>query len=173
MAGPRQPTNLVLAKGKKHFTKDEIAQRLAEEVQPCADDLAAPPYLTAPQKKRFDRLAQQLDKLRIMGETDTETLARYVTAQCQYEAVTKDMRALNKKKLDPNDEDYYDQLLKKVATETELAKLQDRYFKQAQTAAAALGLTISSRCKLVAPVKEEAPKVNKFEQFSKAGGGNG
>ena len=129
--------------------------------------------MTAPQKKRFTRLAAQLDKLKIMGETDTETLARYVTAQCQYEAITKDMRALNKKKLDPDDEDYYTQLYEKVATETGLAKLQDRYFKQAQTAAAALGLTISSRCKLVAPAKEEAPKVNKFDKFSKVGGGNG
>ena len=46
-----------------------------------------------------------------------------------------------------------------------LDKRQDRYFKQAQTAAAALGLTISSRCKLVAPVKEEAPKENKFARF--------
>lgn len=172
MAGPRQPTNLVLAKGKKHFTKAEIEERLAKEVAPCTDDLTAPSYLTAPQKKRFTRLAAQLDKLKIMGETDTETLARYVTAQCQYEAITKDLRTLNKK-LDPDDEHYYTQLFEKVATEAELAKLQDRYFKQAQTAAAALGLTISSRCKLVAPAKEEAPKVNKFEKFSKVGGGNG
>jgi P27 family predicted phage terminase small subunit len=52
-------------------------------------------------------------------------------------------------------------------------KRQDRYFKQAQTAAAALGLTISSRCKLALPAGEEKPKVNKFAKFGdrKAAGG--
>jgi hypothetical protein len=45
------------------------------------------------------------------------------------------------------------------------AKTQDRYFKQAQAAARDLGLTISSRCKLVAPVRDEAPPVNKFSRF--------
>lgn len=173
MAGPRQPIELILAKGKKHLGKDEIAKRRAQEIQPCTDNLTAPKYLTGQQKKRFNQLAAQLDKLKIMGETDTDTLARYVTAQCQYEATTKDLRELDKKKLDPDAEDYYWQLEQRTGIQAELAKLQDRYFKQAQTAAAALGLTISSRCKLIAPAKEEAPKVNKFEKFSKVGGGNG
>ena len=40
-------------------------------------------------------------------------------------------------------------------------------FKEARAAAADLGLTIASRCKLVAPkAKEEKPK-NKFERFAK------
>jgi hypothetical protein len=34
--------------------------------------------------------------------------------------------------------------------------------------ATSLGLTISSRCKLIAPVKDEEPKVNKFAKFGKA-----
>jgi hypothetical protein len=46
-------------------------------------------------------------------------------------------------------------------------KRQDRYFKQAQTAAAALGLTISSRCKLAVPKGAEEPKPNKFSKFGK------
>ena len=50
------------------------------------------------------------------------------------------------------------------------AKLQDRYFKQASALARDLGLTISSRCKLVVPAKDEEPKVNKFAQFRKAAG---
>ena len=173
MAGPRQPTQLIIAKGTKHFTKKEIADRLSTEVAPCADDLSAPNYLTAAERKRFARIAAQLNKLRILGETDTETLARYVTAQVQYEKATKELRTLTKerpKKEDyPDDEKgrdaYYLHLDFWMKASTAAAKLQDRSFKQAQTVAAALGLTISSRCKLVAPKTEEAPKENKFAKF--------
>ena len=60
---------------------------------------------------------------------------------------------------------YMDSLGMWIGMQTALAKLQDRYFKQAQTAATALGLTISSRCKLAVPKSAEAPKVNKFAKF--------
>lgn len=156
MAGPRQPINLVLAKGKKHLTKDEIAARLAAEVQPRTDDMAAPGYLTAAQKKRFVKLAGQLQKIKIMGETDVDALARYVTAQTLYELTSKKMRTSMRTMDDPYELD-------------QLSKLQDRYFKQADRAASALGLTISSRCRLVVPVKDAAPKANKFAGFG--GGG--
>jgi P27 family predicted phage terminase small subunit len=165
MAGQKQPISLLEAKGKKHLTKAEIERRRAEEVEPCTDDITAPSYLTAAEKKRFDKLAAQLQKIKIMGETDVETLARYVTAQGLYEQAVKDLRKVQKerpKNADASELIHWAELLEK------LDKRQDRYFKQAQTAAAALGLTISSRCKLIAPVKEEPEKVNKFTKF---GGG--
>lgn len=169
MAGSRQPIELIIANGNKHLTKKEIAERRSTEVSPCTDDLSAPAYLTAAEKTRFDRIAVQLAKLGILGETDTETLARYITAQRQYEKATKDLRAVLKdkpKKDEASDlEAYYNFLDIWTITQERMAKLQDRYFKQAQTAAAALGLTISSRCKLVAPKAEEAPKANKFARF--------
>ena len=158
MAGQRQPTNLVVMKGKKHFTKTEIEERLATEVQPCTDEIVAPRYLTATQKKQFTKLAEQLQKIKIMGETDCDTLARYVVADSQYEQITKQLRKAMK------NVDDLDAMEK-------LAKLQDRYFKQAHTAATALGLTISSRCKLAVPVKDEEPKINKFAKFGKAADG--
>jgi hypothetical protein len=47
-----------------------------------------------------------------------------------------------------------------------LDKRTDKYFKQAQTAARSLGLTISDRCRLAVPtVGEEKPKENKFSKF--------
>ena len=173
MAGQKQPIDLVIARGKKHLTKAEIAQRKAEEVSPCMDDISPPTYLSAPEKKRFKKLANQLSKINIIGETDTEALARYVTAQSLYEDAVKDVRKTKKKKprppaadADTNERnDFYNQLdLWRVFMDSAI-KRQDRYFKQAQTAAAALGLTISSRCKLVAPIKEEPEKVNKFAKF--------
>ena len=172
MARPRQPVKVIMAKGRKNLTKEEIQRRLDEEVEPCTDDVTAPVYLSAVEKKRFNKIAEQLEKLEVMGETDTETLARYVTSQIQYEKVTKELRTVINDR--PKDKDfdssvlYYDALDSWVGLQTTLAKLQDRYFKQAHTAATALGLTISSRCKLVVPKAQPEPKPNKFAKFNKA-----
>lgn len=169
MAGQRQPIDLIVAKGKKHISKADIEARRASEVQPCVDQIEAPAYLTAAQKKRFDTLAGQLQKIKIMGETDTETLARYITAQELYEQAVKDLRAVQKQR--PKDAEL-EQVVAWADMLDRLDKRLDRYFKQAHTAATALGLTISSRCKLQVPVapEDDKPK-NKFARFGKAAGG--
>lgn len=162
MAGARQPIGLIIANGKKHLTKSEIEERQNSEPQPCADGVAAPSYLTAKQRKEFDKISGQLIKIGIMGETDCDTLARYIIAQGMYEQAVKDLRQVQKDR--PKDSQP-EELATWAALLTTLDKRQDRYFKQVHTAATALGLTISSRCKLVVPKTEEAPKVNKFSQF--------
>lgn len=173
MAGPRQPIELVIAKGKKNLTKAEIEARRASEVQPCTDGIAAPAYLTAAQKKHFNRLAAQLQKIKILGETDSEQLARYVTAETLYEQAVKDQRTLAKDRPDRSDPDYYVKLELWYKLQDSVDRRQDKYFKQATTAARELGLTISSRCKLQVPVKEKIKPVNKFERFGvKAVGSN-
>lgn len=170
MAGPRQPIELVVANGRKHLTKEETEERRQRELKPCTDEIAAPSYLTAKQKKDFYKIAAQLEKLKIMGETDCDTLARYITAQGLYEQAVKDLRAVQKER--PKGDDATTMAMAKWATMLEqLDKRQERYFNQAQKAAAALGLTISSRCRLVAPVVEEKPKENKFSKFGKASSG--
>ena len=165
MARPRQPIQLVVAKGKKNLTKKEIAERLATEVAPCAEDLSPPKYLKVTEKKRFDKIAEQLDKLGILGETDTETLARYVIAQGQYEKVTRELRTLLSASPKATSPTYLEELDVWIDRQERLARLQNRYFTQAQTAASTLGLTISSRCKLIAPKVDDTPKVNKFKKF--------
>lgn len=174
MARPREPIDLIIAKGKKNLTKAEIEQRRNEEVAPCTDDLTPPSYLTAAEKRRFEKLAGQLTKIKIMGETDVETLARYVSAQTLYEKATKDLRKLDREQ--PKRDDYDERDSYYLAFDIwsrsyeAMVKLQDRYFKQATASARELGLTISSRCKLVAPVKEEVPPENKFSKFRVIGG---
>ena len=168
MAGPRQPTKLVQLKGAKHFTKQELAARLAAEVQPCTDDMTAPAYLTAAQKKKFDKLADQLQKIEIMGETDVDTLARFVVAQDLYEDAVKDLRKFRKAM--PKD-DSAETLLAWATAMEKLDKRVDRYAKQAQALARDLGLTISSRCKLQVPApKDDGKPKNKFAQFTKVAG---
>lgn len=176
MAGPRQPIELVIANDKKHLTKAEIEERRQRELKPCTDEITAPSYLTRKQKEAFNKIAKQLEKLKIMGETDCDALARYITAQSLYEQSVKDLRKLAKdrpKKEDREDDpkSYYENLDLYYTMLESATKRQDRYFKQAQQAAGALGLTISSRCRLVAPVVEETPKQNKFAKFGKAAGG--
>lgn len=169
MAGPKQPIALVEAKGKKHLTKEEIARRKAAEVQPCPDGIAPPDFLTTDRlKERFNTLAGQLQKIKIMGETDCETLGRYVVAQDFYEQAVRDLRYVQSCR--PKRDDGPGALITWAALLEKLDKRVSLYFKQAQTTAAALGLTISSRCKLEVPVKEETPKTNKFAKFGKAAG---
>jgi P27 family predicted phage terminase small subunit len=157
-----------MTKGKKHLTKAEIEARQNSEIQPCADNIKPPSYLTAKQKRRFLEVAEQLQKLEILGETDSETLAHYVTAEDLYQQAVKDIRSAQKCR--PKSDS-----LKEIAAwakmmET-LDKRQERYFKQAHTAASSLGLTITSRCKIVVPKAPEAPKENKFSKFLKVADG--
>lgn len=158
MAGPRQPTALLELKGNKHFTKAELAERKAREVQPCTDNITPPSYLTKKQREEFERIAAQLEKLKIMGETDVDALARYILSRDTYVALTKQIQ---KKKI-----------LEDPVLLNQYMKNQDRAFRQCDTSAKALGLTISSRCRLIVPeIKVEATKENKFARFEKRASG--
>lgn len=188
MSGPRQPVNLVLARGSAHMTKAEIADRQSSEVQPVTDGIVAPSFLSAAQKKDFNRIADQLQTLKIMGETDCDTLARYIVSQEQYVKTLKEIREAEKEKRSivkdkPKPEDYaddteYREIMGLYYTTLgyaderldRLDKRLDRYFKQATTAAGKMGLTISDRCRLVVPGKQDPPKTNKFSKFLKGAG---
>lgn len=172
MAGAREPIELVIAKGKKNLTKAEIEARRNSEIKPITDDIIAPGYLTAKQKAEFEKISNQLLKLKIMGETDVDALARYVVAQSFYTEAIKEIRKLPKEKPKKEEfddlKDYYARLDIWYRREDNLERKQDRYFKQARASANDLGLSISSRCKLVVPeAAKEVPKENKFKKFEK------
>lgn len=154
MAGQRLPLELVQARGSKHLTKAEIQERQEREIKPITDNIIAPTYLTKTQKGEFYKIADQLIKLNILGETDVDALARYITAKAMYENAVKQLR----KKEVKNDPIRYEKWL----------TIQDKLFKQCRASANDLGLSISSRCKLVVPeTKKETPKENKFKKFEK------
>lgn len=155
MAGPRQPIELLKAKGAKHLTKAEIREREETEIKANSDKIEAPSYLPEELKIKFNEVANELNDIGIMSNLDCEALARYLTVEFQYQQVTK--KILKSK----NITDKYIQMV----------QLQEKLFKMARSSAGDLGLTISSRCKLVVPKsKEEKPK-NKFAKF--AGGASG
>lgn len=156
----RLPIEVVQARGSKHLTKAEIHERQEREIKPITDSIIAPSYLTKKQKDTFYKLSEQLQKLKIMGETDVDALARYIVSNDNYIHATKQLRKSDVK----NDPTLYDLWI----------KTQERSFKMVRASANDLGLTITSRCKLVVPGanKEETPKENKFKKFEKriAGG---
>lgn len=154
MARPRQTIAVIEAKGRSHLGKAEIERRRATEIKPIADNIVAPDILNKKEKVKFNHIADQLIKLGIMGETDVDALARYVIAESFYIHATKQLR----KRDVIRDPKIYDTWL----------RIQDKYFKQCRLSASDLGLTISSRCRLVIPKLEEAPqRENKFARFTK------
>ena len=154
MAGQRLPLEVVQARGSKHLTKAEIQERQEREIKPITDNIIAPAYLTKKQKNEFYKIADQLKKLKILGETDVDALSRYITARDMYENAVKQMRKSEVK----NNPYIFEKWL----------KVQDKLFKQCRASANDLGLSISSRCKLVVPeTKKETPKENKFKKFEK------
>lgn len=156
MAGGRLPTAVVEARGAKHFTKDELEQRKNAEIKPKTDNIVAPAYLTKKQQAEFYAISAELEKLNIMGNTDVDALGRYVVSNDFYINAVKQMRKPEVKN-DPYKFDTW-------------SKIQERYFKQCRASANDLGLSISSRCKLVIPnLNTEKPKENKFKKFEKRG----
>ena len=149
MAGPRQPTALVELKGKKHFTKTELEERKNAEVDADTDNIVPPDYLTEKQAGEFFALANELKRCEIMTNLDCDALARFVVARSDYADYVKLMRSI------PKTVDNLQEL-------KEADKLKRGAFLDCNTAAKELGMTISSRCKLVVPKKEESKPINKF-----------
>lgn len=170
VARQRQPIALVQANGRKHLTKAEVEQRSRTEVRPCTDDITAPAFLTKKQKREFDQIAAQLAKLHIMGETDVDTLGRYVATRELYVAAVRDVRMTQKQK---PEERTAESMAEWAELMDKLDRRVERYAKQVQAYARDLGLTISSRCKLVVPEPAEPEKQNKFAQFSQREDGTG
>ena len=81
----REPIDLIIAKGKKHLTKEEIAERRNSEIN--IDDyknVKAPSYLSKKQKNEFTEIATKLVDIGIMSELDEDCLARYLIAKDNY-----------------------------------------------------------------------------------------
>lgn len=144
---PRQPTDLIIAKGKKHLTKEEIEQRKNSEVVANSDNIFAPSHLTKKQKERFSYLAEEMLDIHILTNLDVESLARYVTLE---EAYIKISKALSKLNVVIQGDEFDKMLTRQTKIHVMLTK-----------SASELGLTISSRGKLVVPKPKEKPK-NKF-----------
>lgn len=139
MAGRnRKPIDLHLAEGNpSHLTKAEIEERKEQELNVPFTNVKAPSYLNKDQKKKFKDISDKLVKLGIMTELDVDCLARYILSQDLYILYTSKMSEL----IENNE----------IIALKDIQIMQDKAFRQAQASAGALGLTITSRCKIVIP----------------------
>ena len=128
----------MIANGRKHLTKREIEERLEGEIKAKKPkQVRSPSWLPKDLRPEFLRYAKLLIDLDIFSELDYDTLGRYLVAHASYlHASAQAMSYLRKKDSEGA---------------TEWSAIQDKYFKQARACAEDLGLTISSRCKLVVP----------------------
>ena len=155
MPNPKQPIDLLLAKdNKSHLTKAEIAKRKAEELKVDLVNVEPPKYLTKKQKDMFLEIAWKLEHIKIMTELDEEALARYITTNEEYLKVDKLLQAELKKKDYDINEIY------------RIHAIHDKLLKQVRALASDLGLTITSRARIVVPQAPPEPKKNKFSKFS-------
>ena len=138
MSGTRQPTDVVKANGRKHLSKTEEAERRASEVHvEKPKTVKAPKWVPAHLKKSFRQLAEKLHACGLYTDLDADTLGRYLVAQHQYLMATEQAEAA----LTDMDQENADAW----------GKIQERYFKQARNCANDMGLTVTSRCRLVVP----------------------
>lgn len=153
MPGPRQKLSVLEGNGRKHLSKAEKAQRAAQEVDlPKPKTMRLPKWLPQEYRKEFRALAKELLEANLgAAQLDRDTLGRYVVAQANYTATLVITQAALA------DQD--------GTTLREATKIQDTYFKQARACANDLGMTITSRCRLVLPEGARPKEQNPFERM--------
>lgn len=151
----KQPLSVILGNGKsKHLTKAMIndRQKHEEAMKADTDKVKPPKRLLAKQKVEFEEIATELMKLEIFDNLDVDTLARYIDAKSEYERIVDIVR-----KLRPLDD---------VDTYTKLQRAKKSLSDECRAYASDLGLTITSRLKLVIPkMEDKAPKTEAERRF--------
>lgn len=167
MARPREPIDLIAAKGRKHLTIEEYTERKRSEVTAPADNIKPPAFLSKKEREKFEELAKQLIGLKIMSNLDCDVLARYIRAETEYIKVTKQIQKIkflpDKKSTVPENA----QLAEQYGRYGYLSKTQNMLMKACNENARELGLTISSRCRLVIPKEKDKKPENKFMKHTK------
>ena len=156
MPGKRQPTDVLEATGRKHLTNEEKTARRASEVSvPPATKARPPNWLESDDlRKEFRRLGKQLIEAGLYTDLDADNLGFYITARAQWTAATKHVA---------------DALSGGDSKATNFwSRIQDRFFKQARSCAASMGLTLSDRCRLVIPPALQQEDAGGEDEFTKA-----
>lgn len=138
MPGKRQPTDIVKAKGLKHMTQAEEDARRDQEVHVPPPDKAMPPkWLPKKHHNEFCEIGEILRTAGLYAELDRDVLAQYFVCRERWLHADK----LAAKAIRDKDE--------KLAKEW--SGIQSSYFKQARQCAESMGLSVTSRCRIVVP----------------------
>ena len=178
MPGKRRPMDVnlsVVDSGKgKHWTKAEVEDRQTSEVKlPKPKALTPPTWLSDPAKKLFRKYAKQLLEFPsgIVSNLDAGTLGRYCDCELSYAEASKHKSVwmeVCKRRLEaicqPDAVSVSQSDTQRVKEAYEEAKAQVDFWsgqmvkfeKIARSCATEMGMTVSSRCRLVVP-KSDTP----------------
>lgn len=158
MAGKRQPTAVVEANGRKHLTEAEKDARLDREVHVPPPDTAVPPrWLPKRLHQEYREIGEILLAAGLYAELDRDVLGQYFLCRERWLRADKKAGAA----IRTGDE--------KLAREW--TGVQGAYFKQARQCAEAMGLSVTSRCRLVVPAvlqnAARAPAGDEADEFTR------
>ncbi len=157
MPGPRQPTDIVKAKGRKHMAQAEEDERRDREVHVPPPDRAEPPkWLAKKFHGEFRELGEILRQAGLYAELDRDVLGQFLVARDRWARADKLASAAIRTK---------DEKLAK-----EWTGIQGTYFKQCRQCAEVMGLSVSSRCRLVLPqvLVNAARDTDEADEFTQA-----
>lgn len=190
MAGKRRPmdVNLSVVDGKsgKHWTKAEIEARKASEPKlPKPKALKPPTWLSDPAKKLFRNYAKQLLEFPagIVSSLDTGTLARYCDCELSYGEASAQKSfwlEVSRRRLealcDPDgvatpglDRKQFELAYEESKSQIDFWTGQMvKFEKMARSSATEMGMTVSSRCRLVVPksdTKDDSDPLAELQQM--------
>ncbi len=138
MPGKRQPTSVVEAAGKKYLSRAEADERRDREVRVPPPERAVPPgWLPKRFHQEFHEIGELLLSAGLYAELDRDVLAQYFLARDRWLKADKKAAAA----IRANDE--------KLARDW--TGVQGVYFRQARQCAEAMGLSVTSRCRIMVP----------------------
>lgn len=138
MPGPRQPTDVIKARGQKHLSQAEEDRRRDQEVHvPPPDQVTPPVWLGKKFHREFREIGEILRQAGLYTELDRDVLAQFLVARERWQRADKLASAAIRQK----DE----------RTARAWTGVQSTYFRQCRQCAEVMGLSISSRCRLVVP----------------------
>ncbi|WP_426453833.1 phage terminase small subunit P27 family [Paenibacillus sp. S-38] len=159
MAGRKaMPVNLLLIKGKKHLTKEEIELRQEREkkLQPSTNRTNPPAWLCDTAKKEFRRIAKELKEIDLLTNVDVNALALYCDAYADYIEITRIIK---------NDGFMVEHTNKSGVTNEVahplLAKKKQMH-EQMRSLAVEFGLTPASRAKIAMPPRGQPDEEDEF-----------
>lgn len=185
MPGKRRPMDVnlsVVDSGKgKHWTKAEKEERQASEIKmPKPKALTPPAWLSDPAKKLFRKYAKQLLEFPsgIVSNLDVGTLGRYCDCELSYAEASRHksvwMEVCNRRlealcQPDAAGVSKSDTQRAKEAYEEAKAQVDFwsgqmvKFEKIARSCATEMGMTVSSRCRLVVPKLDTPQEVDPLE----------
>lgn len=189
MPGKRRPMDVnlsVVDSGKgKHWTKAEKEERQASEVKlPKPKALTPPTWLNDPAKKLFRKYAKQLLEFPsgIVSNLDAGTLGRYCDCELSYAEASNHKSVwleVSRRRLEalcrPDAVAVSKSDTQRVKEAYEEAKAQVDFWsgqmvkfeRIARSCATEMGMTVSSRCRLVVPKSDTPAETDPLEALQK------